>query len=506
MESTLQSDPPPQAPPQPGDENDGPKVDVPAAAPANASLDALAASVAALTTTEDTLSPPAAHKPASSHPARPLDTTYRLKPIVYVDPRSNTPQHLRIITQNRNGPCPLLALCNVLILRGDITIRYERQEVNVEHLLELVGDWVTSRWVPGSSGATPPEQEEGTGPPSTTPLRTSGDFSQNLTDVFEVLPTLQTGLDVNVRFDSPTSFELTPALLVFDLFQITLCHGWTVDPHDTETHRVIVQECKSYNAVVEKIIAGDDAAVQLEKDKSGKGKAVDTDALQRAMVRRQHAIHDGLVCTDFLAATASQLTYHGLQTLGETLSPNSLSVLFRNNHFSTLYTRVDDADGSVRLYTLVTDQGFLHATNAVWETMDDVQGDSSFVDGFFTPYAQTTAAAAPGSGGIGPGDYTDAPATPVAGGAYAHGTSPPGGEEGADFALAVALQQEEDARLIYASERRHAHPSAAASPQPPRDAGSSPTNNHHHHHATAADARKRSDGSAQKKKEKCRVM
>ena len=44
-----------------------------------------------------------------------------------------------------------------------------------------------------------------------------------------------------------------------------------------------------------------------------------------------------LVAEEFLSTSASQLTYHGLCELSATLKEEQLCVLFRNNHFSTLY-------------------------------------------------------------------------------------------------------------------------------------------------------------------------
>ncbi|KAJ3146256.1 Ubiquitin carboxyl-terminal hydrolase MINDY-1 [Geranomyces variabilis] len=405
--------------------------------------------------TQPTNPPP---KQTSPPPPRPpqqtsqADKLYRLKRIIYIDARTQTPQRLSIITQNRNGPCPLLALTNVLILRGDITIPHvqrERGEIAYEQIVEIVGDWLTTRRL-GSSPTT------GGGAP------TDGDALQNLTDVFEVIPTLQTGLDVNVRFSSPTSFELTPALLVFDAFNIHLCHGWTVDPQDTETYSIVVNTCGSYNAVVEKIIQGDDASTLQRTDK-GKAPATEgADATLRMERDREQAVHDGLVCSQFLANTSSQLTYHGLQWLCDDaamLPVGEPAVLFRNNHFHTVLKRVDEgsasaggADAGVRLYTLVTDQGFVHAEGAVWETMSGVDGDSSFVDGYFLPFAPDARAGGGGGGGngsttggvIGPGDYADAPSPTLE--SRRHFADSVGGDdaEGADLALALALQQEEE--------------------------------------------------------------
>ncbi|KAJ3023709.1 Ubiquitin carboxyl-terminal hydrolase MINDY-1 [Thoreauomyces humboldtii] len=506
----MSSPPPPLDPPNVAHDPSSPQpvAGLPAALTAtNNELAAVPLPLPELHTLHIASDPPASQAPSvvpesdvksvSTPPVRqaapPPDKTYRLKPIVWVDPHTDTPKHLRIITQNRNGPCPLLALSNVLLLRGDVTLPYQREHVDYEHLVELVGEWVATHMPSGGISAESLDTDSlPAGPP------TSTDFSRNLTDVFEIFPTLQTGLDVNVRFDSPLSFEVTPALLVFDLFKIQLCHGWTVDPQDDETHRVIVRKCGSYNRVVEQIIAGDVASAQeTPADRKGKGPAIDES--ESATPTREDEIHDGLVCSSFLAASASQLTYHGLQTLCETLPANSLSVLFRNNHFSTLYKRVD-MDGSVRLFTLVTDESFLKASGAVWETMDNVEGDSSFVDGYFIPFHPDRSGGAPaqhgsrGSDGpqstgiIGPGDYADvmSPINP----------NPDNPEAAADHALALAMQKEEDRQTAMHLERQH-KPAANTTANANSGASASPTHKSAHH---------KSGASLSKAKDKCSVM
>ena len=44
-----------------------------------------------------------------------------------------------IITQNVNGPCPLLSMANVLLLRGKMSLPDGCEVVSSEQLLERVG-------------------------------------------------------------------------------------------------------------------------------------------------------------------------------------------------------------------------------------------------------------------------------------------------------------------------------------------------------------------------------
>lgn len=44
-----------------------------------------------------------------------------------------------------NGPCPLVAICNVLFLRGDLEIRpADREVVTFEYLVDRLGDYLLS--------------------------------------------------------------------------------------------------------------------------------------------------------------------------------------------------------------------------------------------------------------------------------------------------------------------------------------------------------------------------
>ncbi|XP_013793536.1 ubiquitin carboxyl-terminal hydrolase MINDY-2-like, partial [Limulus polyphemus] len=107
-------------------------------------------------------------------------------------------------------------------------------------------------------------------------------------------------------------FEYTPELIVFDLLHIPLYHGWLVDPQSPEVQAAI-GNC-SYNQLVENII---------------NNKASD----------RDEVVTEALLAESFLGKTASQLTYHGLCELTSTLKDDELCVLFRNNHFITLFKR-----------------------------------------------------------------------------------------------------------------------------------------------------------------------
>jgi len=240
---------------------------------------------------------------------------------------SSGSQQCGVLTQADNGPCPLISIVNVLSLRGKLSLPQQCEAISAEQLLEFLADLLLD---------TRPDS-----------LNTGPDFHYNVNDAINILPKLQTGLDVNVRFTGVKDFEYTPECIIFDLLRIGLYHGWLVDPQLEDLTLAI--NCKSYNEVVESIITGRTSEDPIEISKY-------------------------LLAEQFLEESASQLTYHGICELNSVMKDGQLAVFFRNNHFSTMCK-----EKSV-LYLLVTDQGFLNQPGVVWETLDNIQGDTVFVD------------------------------------------------------------------------------------------------------------------------------
>ncbi|XP_004687798.1 PREDICTED: protein FAM63B [Condylura cristata] len=263
---------------------------------------------------------------AASKDRFPGQSVYHIKWIQWKE--ENTP----IITQNENGPCPLLAILNVLLLAWKVKLPPMMEIITAEQLMEYLGDYMLE--------AKPKEISE----------IQRLNYEQNMSDAMAILHKLQTGLDVNVKFTGVRVFEYTPECIVFDLLDIPLYHGWLVDPQIDDIVKA-VGNC-SYNQLVEKIISC------KQSDNS-------------------ELVSEGFVAEQFLNNTATQLTYHGLCELTSTVQEGELCVFFRNNHFSTM-TKYKGL-----LYLLVTDQGFLTEEKVVWESLHNVDGDGNFCDSEF---------------------------------------------------------------------------------------------------------------------------
>ncbi|KAI3692059.1 hypothetical protein L6452_31868 [Arctium lappa] len=142
-----------------------------------------------------------------------------------------------IILQNDNGPCPLLAICNILLLRNNLSLSSDVAEVSQEKLLSLVAErLIDSNSNVDNKDAGYVENQQ-----------------QNIADAIDLLPRLATGIDVNIKFTRINDFEFTRECAIFDLLDIPLYHGWIVDPQDSDTSNAIGS--KSYNTLMGELVA-----------------------------------------------------------------------------------------------------------------------------------------------------------------------------------------------------------------------------------------------------------
>lgn len=252
----------------------------------------------------------------------------------------------KIIMQNENGPCSLLALCNVLLLEQRLEITpADRPAVSYSYLSSKLTELLVTN-------------------------NTSNDAVQ-LSAALRAMPALQYGLDVNLGFSSPIDFveDTAPdALALFRLAQVSLVHGWLPDPSDAPTCSAL-QRVGNYNA----------ASVTVAQGNTPNSPAGDSAAL---------------IC-GFLDEYATQLTPYGIAQLRERMRPNSLAVLFRNSHLSVLYRSAHNTEEPT-LCTLVTDVGFLLEDRIVWESLQDPRGqynayyDAHLVRAPYTPRQRRT--------------------------------------------------------------------------------------------------------------------
>ncbi|EJF59158.1 hypothetical protein DICSQDRAFT_89628 [Dichomitus squalens LYAD-421 SS1] len=341
-----------------------------------------------------------------------IEEIWYLKEISFRPVPEAAPRMYKIITQNFNGPCSFIAICNILILRDKIQILpYDRPTVSYEHLSHLVAEYL---------------------------LLSCPDV--DISAALSIMPATRKGMDLNPLFTGSTSFRPAGAggeLKLFEQAGIKLVHGWLVDPSSPE-YRAI-SRVEDYDSAVNLLVEADyltKGQFVIAEDEHGPSSSVGPSGSRSNTYdltsEQQQKIEEALVVRSFIESTSSQLTYYGLFDLASSLPPNSLVALFRNSHLSVLY-KSPDADGA--LYALVTDQIFLHEPSVVWERLEDVDGQwSTFVDSQFIKSSPAG------------GDY----AGHTAESALAALEQQVGGltlADRADEALALQLQQAEEQRM-----------------------------------------------------------
>lgn len=330
----------------------------------------------------------------------------------------------KILLQNENGPCPLLAVANILLLRGSIDLPASCIHNNVattSDVITMLANRALSRCTNTSSTSSSDnnnnnnkliEDEE----EAQRILLKNKQSQYEIDELMSILPKLQYGLDVNPKFTCGVEgYEYTQGVAtLFDMLGVDLVHGWLVDPQEEELHALLRN--KSYNECVEMVIRAndvtshfdkhsntqqditkkkdkdetkseeeeddndDEAWVDVQAPKKEKDSTInseETPSLDSNEEKAQKTIKEGNLINTFLTQSSHQLTYYGLHTLHTHIKNNTLSVFFRNNHFSTI-TKHDD-----HLFLLVTDLGYAHNSTAIWERLDNIDGDSDYFDSFF---------------------------------------------------------------------------------------------------------------------------
>ena len=313
-----------------------------------------------------------------------------------------------IVTQNVNGPCPLLAVVNAMLLRDDATIGdlsasadgggdggVDVGGVSLDGIVRVLAKTMRKRALGGARA----EDAE----PDANAVAVLNDATSALYD-------FASGMDVNVKFNACDGFEYTREMSVFDLCGLRLVHSWVVGEaeHGADAVRV-AGDGTAYNSLVERLISlkteieegvhrgsngreDADAAV-VRRDGGGESSAREEDLVARAVAlsladskdasvkdaELASKVRDASAMEDFLSSTASQLTHTGLEAMRRAIDEGEYVVWFRNNHFSVVVKR----DG--QLYALVTDQGYLHEPDIVWEGLGGAR-DGDFVDSKFQPF------------------------------------------------------------------------------------------------------------------------
>lgn len=325
-----------------------------------------------------------AEVPPPQPPRRPspnnvnMSETYQIKNINWHDSKAaKNPRKSPILVQNANGPCPLVALVNALTLTTPadqggtnlVEALGSREQISLSLLLEVVVDELMScRHI--DSGKPLPDMSE----------------------LYGFLQGLHTGMNVNPRFipgpeaiaayertlpssaspsetnvSIPGTFENTRDMELYATFRIPLIHGW-LPPKGDEVYEALKTQASSYDDAQNLLFHEEELEYKFSNSEAG------------LTEEEQQLYQDIIVIKSFLSTTATQLTPSGLDVITKFIKPGDVSILFRNDHFSTLYRHPQ----TLQLFTLVTDAGYYTHDEVVWESLADVRGErAEFFSGDF---------------------------------------------------------------------------------------------------------------------------
>jgi len=261
----------------------------------------------------------------------------------------NTQSHR--VLQEQQGPCPLIGIFNVLLLRGSVRLNTQITWISFQEMIDHIKRYFEQQLSKRSFRDVDSK-------------KTANDI-KNFEDARKHFPNLEKGLDINVKFSEPDAFEFTTEVAMFDVYGIRLVHAWTVDPQMTGL--AFIRE-QSYNELTSFILA--------ELDEKSNLSDIDIAIIEQ---RKDLA-------RNFLQETSSQITAHGLFRLHEVINEGEICVLFRNNHFATITKHKG------KIYLLVTDRGLVNDTRSCyWQSLSTLDGDSVFLDSSFRSLRSYTA-------------------------------------------------------------------------------------------------------------------
>lgn len=263
-----------------------------------------------------------------------------------------------ILLQEENGPCPLIALVNTLLLKSDIDARTSgldeesREGLSTPHastshdttklrdlLKRKVGEKVALSDV----------------------LATLGDLLLDVTaadsavinNILESLPLLHTGLDVNPDLTSGGFPENDLASQIFTVFGLEYHHAWCWQPTLDSAADLVFSEYKTFDSIQDSLL--------------GSAPGVGDHLKQEVRM--------------WLEENSTQLTPYGLEKLDLAVKPDLVVIFFRNNHFSTIY-KANNHD----FYLLITDTAFTKLNKYVWQSLISASGSEDlYFTGDFLP-------------------------------------------------------------------------------------------------------------------------
>ncbi|ODV83420.1 hypothetical protein CANARDRAFT_238283 [[Candida] arabinofermentans NRRL YB-2248] len=317
-----------------------------------------------------------------------------------------------ILLQNRNGPCFIISFINTLILAKE---------------LDELDEWSTVALKSKKGVATPLSTKSGVKKlknSDLTPLKeillreevsfdsilneltslmlllnTDGSEIVDIAEILNILPYLDSGLNVNLKLSNPIieDFEEQTDSInsLLKLFELKITHGFVFDDaqmvEDPELDSF--DKCQDYLiSIIDLFQSKYDINLQTSDSEQLSTLSVDDESDQKRLIKY-------LKLKEFLDENKTQLTKTGLnilQTNDLILSNDSFLIFFRNDHFNTIYK----VNG--QLYLLANDEGYRNNDEIVWEELKSIGGlkDELLTGSFKTPQLKNEEVMGPSSADV----------------------------------------------------------------------------------------------------------
>ena len=311
----------------------------------------------------------------------------------------------RIMLQEKNGPCALIAIYNHLVLKGEV-YSLDTKSISITYATELIAKKVESGYEKGK---------------------------YSLEEIIAKLVGIGEGMCLYIGFDSVFSFEQSIEREIFRLLNIQLCHCWLPDPNDsaltqqalqgsssTEALNELFEEEKEFEKELEEKELEKESEKELEKEsekelekgskkeskielkkESGKELKESKDEsekepknesekeLKESKNGSRKELNESnekasLIKSFMFEDFPTQATPFGITQLTESIDNNELIILYRNNHFMNLFKHNNT------LFLLCTDVGFKEEKKIVWQSFTSIDGNDFYFDSRFRPFSNPT--------------------------------------------------------------------------------------------------------------------
>ena len=334
--------------------------------------------------------PVSGQQPPSSQQTNPTDIRFPIKKTIIKD-ASGEPRTMPFLMQKKNGPCPLIGLVNTIVLStppgvvSDVVEALKnREEITLETLVHsILGELYAEHHATEAGAAQDLQMEDDTFQDPQKTLKLLKSLNEGLMADPSFIPDQATveshkrkpllHVEAAKRDGAiPGSFRPSKELSLCSRFGIPVLHGW-LPPQNSEVCKALEKRAVSYDQSQE-FLCREFELDQEFAESQNTGSDMGAENFD--------AYWDLKTIKKFLDESRTGLTDCGLDAVRTFMKPGSFAMLFRNEHFSTLYRHPENG----MLFMLVTDVGMASHQEVVWESLVDTTGNNTeYFSGDFLP-------------------------------------------------------------------------------------------------------------------------